>query len=185
MQYLRFITAVSTVLLMTDLSHAATNSEKILRFPEDCHPIGYEYDHYNLLLKPTAKYHPQTVYLIKNISSHSVQLHQADTESKPYLIQNNNILKPNLWSVFATDQAQTKFICALADNKELTDQVVDCKKVLDICEFPRTKFGPNHRGNYWMFNNVATHREAQSKTKYWGVLIVDPKKPEFIQAKKG
>ncbi len=150
-------------------------SKKILRYPVGCQPVGYHFDHYNLILRSTTKNHPQTVYFMRNISPRSVRLYQTRSGDEPYLMHANTEIRPKAWSVFATDAKQLKFICAVASRKSKHPHVIDCSKALDICEYPYARFGPNHHGNYWVAGNIGTHRSAKNRAKYHGILLVDQK----------
>ena len=149
--------------------------KKPIRFPHGCSPVGYQFDYYHVIFKPAAKFQSQTVYFIHNLSNKTVKLLQSRTGNDPYIIHINSSIMPNRWSVFATDEKATKFICAVADGKGLHDRVINCSKVLDICEFPMTRFGGNHRGNYWPLVNHS-RKGAMIAMRYHGVLLVDPKK---------
>ena len=73
------------------------------------------------------------------------------------------------------DHKQMKFICTRKKKGIHIEQVVNCAKILEICEFPHTRFGENHRGNYWV-NQRSSMNSAKNATRYHGVLLIDPKK---------
>lgn len=170
------IMGISLCFLLLAVSGA---NGKELRFPPGCYPMGYKFKYYNLILKPTARYHPQTVYLIHNISNQSVKLFQARSGDDPYIMHNNTTIGANTWSVLATDEKEIKYICANGGEDILKIKVVNCSKMLEICEFPRTRFGDNNRGNYWIAQNVGSWTGAVSAARWNGILLIDPKKEEI------
>jgi hypothetical protein len=180
------ISVISLLILgimgVTVIGNAAKKEKKILRYPYGCFPVGFKYKYHHLILTPTAKYHPQTVFFIHNISTKPVFLYQARDGNAPYIIHINTRILPNRWSVYAMDEKKVKFICTNEDKKVRHKKVIDCAKVLDICEFPRTRFGDNHRGNYWPIKN-GSRKGAAVALRYHGVLLIDPKKKDKEEPK--
>lgn len=172
------IALVSALLLPLATESLAADKKKLTRFPEGCHPISHTFDHYNVLIKPKAVYHPQTIFFFHNIGKETVRLVQARSGHEPFVIHTRTKIKPNLWAVYATDEPVTKFTCLVSGKKGEPAKVVNCRNYLDICEFTRTRFGTNHRGNYWVFTNMPSHKVAQYRTKRHGVLMIDNKKPK-------
>ncbi|AAO90650.1 enhanced entry protein [Coxiella burnetii] len=152
---------------------------KILRYPYGCYPMGYKFNYYNLILQPTGRYHPQTIYFIHNVSKQAISLFQARSNDEPYIIHINTTIAPNAWSVLATDEKKVKYICTNGGNDILKLKIINCSKVLDICEFPRTRFGDNNRGNYWAVENIGSSTAAVSAIRWYGILLIDPKKRDL------
>ena len=59
---------------------------KILRYPYSCYPMRYKFNYRNLILQPTGKYHPQTIYFIHNVSKQAISLFQARSNDELYII---------------------------------------------------------------------------------------------------
>lgn len=149
------------------------NDEQKQHYPLGCTPVGYQFSHYNVILKPTAKYEPQTLYFIKNTSNKEVNLFQARTGNESFIVYLESTMKPQQWSALALDEKNAKFICTHQNKNQSSHQIIKCKNVLDICEFTQARFGENHRGNYWVTENKSM-KEAYQTTKLHGVLLVDP-----------
>ena len=172
---LTFIIMLTGCLLAPTQLLAKSAKEKKPRFPMGCFPVGYKFKYHTLTVTPTAKYHPQTIFLVHNLAGFPVHIRQIHTGDKPYVIHINTTIKPRFWSVLATDEKKLKFICTVNKKGIKLEQIIDCGKVLELCEFPNTRFGDNHRGNYWIHQR-STGNSAKRATKYHGVLLIDPKK---------
>lgn len=145
-----------------------------LRYPIGCTQMGYTFDLYNVIFTPTAKFHPQTLYFVHNISNRPVTMLQTRTGTEQFVIYNNTTIAPNRWSALAMDEKSSKYICSDSKGNE-TRVPIQCKKVLDICEFASSRFGTNHRGNYWLpYNN--TMGGAKRQAERHGILLYDPKR---------
>lgn len=157
------------------LSDNSYSKEKFLRYPVGCTVGGFKFDYYNVIFKPTALYHPQTIYFVHNLSSQTVHMLYTDAGNRPYTAPSiNGSINPKLWSVLALDE-KTKFICTNYDKSKGMHNVIDCSKVLEICEFQRTRFGPNTHGNYWVSQHN-TIMGSVSAVRWHGILLTDPKK---------
>jgi len=169
------IIQLALTLSLIAITANATAASKEQRFPHECTAQGYQLTPYSVTFTPTAKYHPQALYFVKNISNKNVNLLQTRTGDEDYVNYLQNTIKPNLWSSLALDEPETTFICTTTNNRTGKPFAIDCSKVLDICEFTRVRFGENHRGNYWISHNKSM-RATFNSTKWHGVLMVDPKR---------
>ena len=167
------VTVLMGSFLVSDVVVSGKKESK--RVPHGCFQQGYQFDYFHVIFTPTAKFHPQTVYFVHNVSKRSVKLFQSREGNEPYVMHINTTIIPKRWSVYATDEKKSKFICAVKNKKGLHDQVIDCSKVLDVCEFPWTRFGDNHRGNYWALTN-RSKSGAFIGMRYHGVVLIDSKK---------
>jgi len=149
-------------------------SEKRIRFPVYCKQMGYKFDLYNVVFSPSTKQYSQTIYFIHNISKREVRLLQSRDGNDPFIMHINGQVAPNRWSVFAVSGGQVKYICTNYSKRTKKHRVVNCQEVLDICEFPRARFGTNHRGTYWLTFNQS-RKSAVNVARYHGVLLSDPK----------
>lgn len=102
---------------------------------------------------------------------------QAIGDSKPYIMHVDGSNDQNRWAVLAVSDHQIKYTCTNYDKRNNDYRVINCQKVLDICEFPRAEFGTNHRGTYWLTRNQS-RRGAVNRARWHGVLLVDHKQME-------
>lgn len=171
-------TIIFSCLIFNAASANKKQPEKKIRFPVGCKQMGYKFDLYNVIFEPSTKKYSQTIYFIRNKSLNMViHLLQANDGSEPYIIHIDGNIYPNKWSVLAVSEHKIKYICT-SYNKRYDDyRVLNCQDVLDICEFPRARFGTNHRGTYWLTLNQS-RRSATNIARFHGVLLTDPKQME-------
>lgn len=173
-----FVGILSAITMFISFSCLSSNEEKKeekLRYPYDCTAENYYYHYYTLILNPSQKYEAQSIYFVHNTSSKIINLLQTKNGDEPYIMHMKTTIKPNMWSVLAMDEKQISIICTWKNEKASREEVLNCKNLLDICEFTHSKFGDNHRGNYWVVENN-TMMGAKRATRYHGVLLIDPKK---------
>lgn len=117
-------------------------------FPRGCEVIGFGYNAGRLVVNETGK---QSFYLIRNHSAIPIKMQRVETRdvfmSPPLTAQ----LEPSNWAAFASDVAEFNFECLRTENETLT--AIDCRDVLEICEYPRVKFALSNMGNYWVSVN--------------------------------
>jgi len=145
-------------------------AKKQIRFPVGCTNVGHKFDLYNVILTPTSRRLPQTVYFIHNISKESIYLHQEKQKDKLYTTRINGNISANQWSVLAVAEKQMKFACTTLDRRKKNHELISCEKVLDICEFRQSNFGINHRGTYWLLLNKS-RKTAMKMTRDYGVWL--------------
>ncbi|CEG57047.1 hypothetical protein [Legionella fallonii] len=114
-------------------------------FPRGCEVTGFGYNQNYLVLNETGQ---QSYYLIQNRSDSKVELERheiGDTFMSPPLQAS---LSPLNWAAFASDVKNLHFKCYkhIDENTSL----VDCRDVLEICQYPRVKFALSNMGNYWI-----------------------------------
>ncbi len=163
--------------LIFNANAAKKTTKKTIRFPVGCHKIGYKFDLYNVIFTPSNKKYSQTAYFIHNISNRTVYMLQANDGSEPYIVHIDGNIDPNRWSVLAVSESDIKYVCANYDKANGDYRVISCQGVLDICEFPRAKFGTNHRGTYWLTLNKS-RKSAVNAARWHGVLLTDHKQME-------
>lgn len=147
-----------------------TTKKNTVKLPTGCLNVGHKYDLYNVIFKPTATKSRQTIYFIHNIGNKSVYLHEAGESDKPYVMYINGKISPDNWSVLAVTKKQIKFNCTYFDENKKQHRVINCKDALEICEFPKALFGPNHRGTYWVLYNTS-RKSAVNMTRNHGVWL--------------
>lgn len=150
------------------------NTQEETKFPIGCVHSGYKFDLYNIILTPSTKEYPQTIYFIRNKSNQEIYMLQAHNGHDSYVIHVDGSIRPLRWSVLAVSEPKLKYICASYDKRKQEHRVLNCKNVLELCEFPRARFGTNHRGTYWLTLNQS-RTGAVRVARYHGVLLTDPK----------
>lgn len=128
--------------LLINTAHATSS------FPRGCEVTGFAYSNYNLILNDSGA---QSYYLIQNRSDTKIELqrHEAeDTFMSPPLQAS---LDPMNWAAFASDVKNVNFTCYKHIEENTT--AVDCREVLDVCQYPRARFALSNMGNYWISIN--------------------------------
>src|SRR3990167_5390503 len=142
MLYRCFLIALGATCLLT------LNTAYSEVFPRGCEVTGFAYEEGHLIINETGK---QLFYLIKNHSALPIKLQRVETRdvfmSPPLTAQ----LEPSNWAAFASDVADFHFECLNTGNDAVT--TIDCREVLEICEYPRVKFALSNMGNYWVSVN--------------------------------
>lgn len=115
-------------------------------FPRGCEVTGFGYNGTNLVLNESGK---QSYYLLQNRDSRNIELQRIEDQDAfmtPLLVAR---LKPESWAAFASDVPNLHFQCF--NYLEGSSPVkVDCREVLDVCQYPRAKFALSNMGNYWV-----------------------------------
>lgn len=114
-------------------------------FPRGCEVTGFGYNGTNLVLNESGK---QSYYLIQNRGPRDIELQRIedhDAFMTPRLIAR---LKPTNWAAFASDVPHIYFQCFSLEGSNSVK--VDCREVLDVCQYPRAKFALSNMGNYWV-----------------------------------
>lgn len=133
-----------------------SNTHAVSSFPRGCEVSGFGYSQNYLLLNDTGR---QSYYLIQNRSNIRIEMeHQAAQEAfmSPPL---HATLDPMTWGAFASDIKNLNFKCykRFAENAD----PVDCRDVLDICQYPRVRFALSNMGNYWVAFNKSQNAVIQ------------------------
>lgn len=117
-------------------------------FPRGCEVSGFSYDQKYLVLNDTGE---QSYYLIQNRSNAKIELehHEAVEAFMSPPLQAS--FEPMNWSAFASDVKNVTFKCYQHEADKTTD--VDCRDVLDVCQYPRVRFALSNMGNYWISVN--------------------------------
>lgn len=117
-------------------------------FPRGCEVTGFGYNGPNLVVNEHGN---QSFYLIQNRSKRTIELQRYETRdvfmSPPLTAK----ITANNWAAFASDLENMHFQCFYLDPDH--SQKVDCREVLDVCQYPRAKFALSNMGNYWVSTN--------------------------------
>ena len=157
-------------LLLCINGYAKKNKVKKFEYPPGCNQEGYSLDYNVLYLHPHAAGNPASLYFVYNNSDKRVTLYQSQRDDADYIININNVVLPNMWAVFATDEKKVKFICAHPNKKYKYGELVDCAKVLKACEFTNVVFGLNNGGNYWVVTNNTKNGAIRQSVRH-GILL--------------
>src|SRR3990167_9494479 len=149
MSYRCFLSILGFTLLF--LSNSACTES----FPRGCEVTGFGYNDGHLIINETGK---QSFFLIRNHSALPIKMQRVETRnvfmSPPLTAQ----LEPSNWAAFASDVRNFHFECLTTENETIT--TIDCRDVLEICEYPRVKFALSNMGNYWVSVNKPEQQQV-------------------------
>ncbi|KTD23667.1 hypothetical protein [Legionella israelensis] len=117
-------------------------------YPRGCEVKGFGYDGNYLLLNETGE---QTFYLLQNTSNAKVELQRYETRNVFMSPTLQVHIDPENWAAFASDIKNLTFQCYVHNNNHTS--LVNCRDVLDVCQYPRVKFALSNMGNYWVSVN--------------------------------
>ena len=117
-------------------------------FPRGCEVSGFGYEQNYLILNETGN---QAYYLIQNRSENKIELERHDNAEAFMSPPLQASIDPMNWAAFASDVKNVNFKCYkhIDENTSL----VDCRDVLEICQYPRVRFALSNMGNYWISIN--------------------------------
>ena len=117
-------------------------------FPRGCEVSGFAYYQNYLILNEHGQ---QVFYMIQNRSTQPIELEHYETKDVFMSPKLHTKLDATHWGAFASDIPSEYFTCKTqrAGNAEL----INCKDVLNICQYPRAKFALSNMGNYWISTN--------------------------------
>lgn len=149
------------VLLMffLTLNHSNASSPNRL-FPHGCEVKGFGFDQHYLIVNDSGE---QSFYLIQNRSNYPIELHRVENQ--------NGFMSPSLatkldsqqWGAFASDIQNFHFQCLAKETEPA--QIINCREVLEICQYPRVKFALSNMGNYWVATNKQQAEVINEATK--------------------
>lgn len=127
--------------------------EKVKSFLPGCLELGHEFIGGKLVLTPVkTEEYDQTLFFIHNTYADNIRLEYQRTEKTPLNPLWQAKMHYNRWAVFATDQQGLVFSC-YTDYGHSDVTRIDCQSAVEVCQYPRAKFGQNNQGNYWVVNN--------------------------------
>lgn len=149
MFFCRFAVASLLVLINIQPLHAGV-------FPHGCEVTGFGFSGPHLIVNDRGE---QSFYLIQNTSQQTIVLKRVETHEVFMSPSLSVKLAPSNWAAFASDVENFHFQCFVNENAVLTK--INCRNVLEVCQYPRVKFALSNMGNYW----VATNKEQQQIIK--------------------
>lgn len=141
------------------------NSAYSLRLPEGCKNVGYQFNDPYVILNPDGI---QTFYLIENTSNSTIELQKRVNENMFMSPPLTAILDKGRWAAFSSDIQNTYFQCFVHDEYDINR--VNCRDVVQICQYPRVKFALSNMGNYWASVNKSQRRVIRESIKK-GILL--------------
>ncbi|KGP63862.1 enhanced entry protein EnhB [Legionella norrlandica] len=140
------INHIAKTILITTVVTSTVQAASI--FPRGCEVTGFGYSENYLILNETGN---QAYYLIQNRSDSKIELERFDNADAFMSPPLQATLDPLSWAAFASDVKNLNFKCYkhMDDNTSL----VDCREVLEVCQYPRVKFALSNMGNYWISTN--------------------------------
>jgi hypothetical protein len=156
-----FINKSLFTLLLSILISYNSYAEKL---PHGCEVIGFGFNGTNLVINERGI---QAFYLMQNRSLQSIELQRvenSDVFMSPPLIAK---IAPAKWGAFASDITNLHFQCFSIEKGN--HQKIDCRDVLEVCQYPRAKFALSNMGNYWVSSNKSQQdiiNDATSKGIY-------------------
>lgn len=117
-------------------------------FPRGCEVTGFGYNGTNLVLNENGN---QSYYLIQNRDTRNIEMQRVEERDAFMTPPLTARFDPSNWSAFASDISNLHFQCFISEE---TGRVkVDCRDVLEVCQYPRVKFALSNMGNYWVSVN--------------------------------
>jgi hypothetical protein len=148
------------------LSIIATTSFATNSFPRGCEVAGYHFDANDLVLNESNQ---QAFYMIQSRSNRRIELEHFETRPDVFMSPKLEAkFDPLHWAAFASDIENMHFRCYTEDNGDKLQ--MNCRDVLDVCQYPRVKFALSNMGNYWVSTNKPQEqviKDAVSK----GILL--------------
>jgi hypothetical protein len=134
--------------------------------PLGCKSVGYRYQLSTLELQPRAEGDKESLYFFYNKSAEPIKLYHLLGTSAYIKTFLNHTLEPQMWAGLITGEEPVKFLCARHADDQSLGEIVNCQKLLTVCEFPKTRFGINNRGNFWLVKSAAREAAVRQIERY-------------------
>ncbi len=149
------------ILLITFCNTTTANT-----FPRGCEVSGFGFSENYLIINENGM---QSFYLIQNHSAFPIELQRYETRQDVFMSPPLTAkIDPVKWAAFASDIENQHFQCFTKKNEDTVK--IDCRDVLDVCQYPRVKFALSNMGNYWVTVNKA-QAEVINETASKGILL--------------
>ncbi len=149
-----FINHLSKIALMSAVLINSTQAASA--FPRGCEVSGFGYEQNFLILNDTGA---QSYYLIQNRSDAKIELERHETGDVFMSPPLQATIDPLNWAAFASDVKELNFKCYKHIEENTT--AIDCRDVLEVCQYPRVRFALSNMGNYWISSNKTQHDVIQ------------------------
>lgn len=145
---------INTSLVFSALLISSANATS--SFPKGCEVSGFAFSQNYVFLNDTGK---QAYYLIQNRSNTRIELEHQATEEAFMSPPLHATFDPMNWGAFASDVKNLNFKCYKRNDEAA--MMIDCREVLDICQYPRVRFALSNMGNYWVAFNKSQSEVVQ------------------------
>lgn len=132
-----------------------------LSYPRGCEVRGFNYINSYLVLNEDGK---QRLYFLKNTSATPLKLRRYETRDVFLSPDLEVIINPGNWAAFASDIQNVHFQCS----QDLLQ--IQCRDVLDICQYSRVKFALSNMGNYWVASDKSLKDTIETSASK-GILL--------------
>ncbi|KTD20277.1 Enhanced entry protein EnhB [Legionella lansingensis] len=139
---------IMPVLMVSTIIGKVTAASVPSPFPHGCEVSGFGFNDNHLIVNDNGQ---QSFYLIQNRSSQPIELQRIETRDVFMSPSLTAKLEPLNWAAFASDIENLHFQCFVKENEAV--KTIDCRDVLDVCQYPRVKFALSNMGNYWVSTN--------------------------------
>lgn len=146
----------TTIGALSVISVLTINTTQAATFPKGCEVTGFNYTNGNLILNEKGQ---QSYYLIQNRSNIQIELERHETGDVFMSPPLHAIIDPMNWGAFASDVPNLNFKCY--QHIDENTAAVDCREVLEVCQYPRVKFALSNMGNYWIASNRSQYDVIQ------------------------
>jgi hypothetical protein len=137
--------------------------------PLGCRDVGYAYDLDTLQILPHSVGDKQSLYFFYNNLSQPVKLYHMVGDNTGHATFLNHTIRPKQWAALATGEPKVKYMCAIKAEGSNLGNMVSCKDSIKVCEFARTRFGLNNKGNFWIVQGN-TRAGAVSEVVHYGII---------------
>ena len=137
-------------LLLINTAQAASS------FPRGCDVTGFGYSQNFLILNDSGK---QSYYLVQNRSEAKIELERHESGDAFMSPPLQATIDPSNWAAFASDVKNLNFKCY--KHIEENTSIVNCRDVLEVCQYPRVRFALSNMGNYWISSNKPQNQIIQ------------------------
>lgn len=157
-------TIISLVMITISFSKVYASASAPTPFPHGCEVSGFGFNDSHLIVNDNGQ---QSFYLIQNRSSQPVELQRIESREVFMTPALTAKLDPLNWAAFASDIENLHFQCfvRVTEDEKETLQTLDCRDVLDVCQYPRVKFALSNMGNYWVSTNKTQSDVITEATK--------------------
>lgn len=151
--------SVARCIFITILLQLTFNSCVAEAFPRGCEVTGFGYSQNHLIVNDNGE---QAFFLVQNRSDRNIELQRIEMRevfmSPPLTAK----LLPGNWAAFASDIQNLHFQCFQVEGNNTAK--IDCRDVLDVCQYPRVKFALSNMGNYWVSTNKSQRQVINDAT---------------------
>lgn len=134
--------------------------------PRGCEITGFGFMGNDLVFNEKGG---QSFFMIQNHSDKKIELEHFETNPDVFMSPKLEAkLDSQNWAAFASDIEHSHFRCYTKNNEDRF--LMNCREVLDVCQYPRVKFALSNMGNYWVSTNKPREQVVKD-TVARGILL--------------